>query len=83
MGLASAYIDGFKYGMNFGFETFIQMDADFSHNPKYLLNIFEYLNNHDVVIASRNIKGGGVIGWGFLRHFISKGGSLYSKLILS
>ncbi len=82
LGLASAYIDGFKKGFELGFDTFIQMDADFSHNPKYLPLIIEKLKQNDVVIASRNIKGGKVLGWGFLRNFISKGGSIYSKIIL-
>lgn len=82
-GLASAYIDGFKYGISLGYDSFIQMDADLSHNPKYLKYIFEYLNDNDVVVASRNIKGGGVIGWSVIRNLISKGGSLYSKIILN
>lgn len=82
MGLASAYIDGFKWGIENNFSQFIQMDADFSHNPNYLSTMLEKLKENDVVIASRNIKGGNVVGWGPLRHFISKGGSLYSKLIL-
>lgn len=81
-GLASAYIDGFKYGADIGYKAFIQMDADFSHNPDYLPIIFEKLLDNDVVIASRNIKGGKVKGWGLLRNIISKGGSLYSRLIL-
>lgn len=83
MGLASAYIDGFKSGIKDGFDCFIEMDADFSHNPEYLSVMFEKLKDNDVVIASRNIKGGSVVGWGFLRNFISKGGSLYSKIILN
>lgn len=81
-GLASAYIDGFKYGADLGYKAFIQMDADFSHSPQYLPLIFEKLKTSDVVIASRNIKGGSVAGWGLLRNIISKGGSLYSRLIL-
>ena len=82
LGLASAYIDGFKIGIEKGFDSFIQMDADFSHNPEYLKTMFEKLETCDVVIGSRNIRGGSVVGWGFLRNFISKGGSLYSKIIL-
>lgn len=81
-GLASAYIDGFKYGADLGFKAFVQMDADFSHNPDYLPIILDKLESNDVVIASRNIKGGKVRGWGLLRNLISKGGSLYSRLIL-
>lgn len=82
-GLASAYIDGFKYGADLGYKAFIQMDADFSHSPQYLPMMFEKLKNNDVVIASRNIKGGSVSNWGFFRNLISKGGSLYSRLILN
>lgn len=82
LGLASAYIEGFKFGLENNFDAMIQMDADFSHNPKYLPEMFDKLANYDVVIGSRNIKGGSVVGWSFLRNFISKGGSLYSKIIL-
>ncbi len=83
LGLASAYIDGIKYGIRYNYDAFIQMDADFSHNPKYLVNIIEYLKNSDLVIASRNVHGGKVIGWSLLRTIISKGGSLYSRIILN
>ena len=82
-GLASAYIDGFSYGIGLGFDYFIQMDADFSHNPDYLSELIDKLKTYDYVIGSRNIPKGRVIGWTFLRKFISKGGSIYSKLILN
>ena len=82
LGLASAYIEGFNYGIGLGFDCFIQMDADFSHNPKYLVEMFEKLNDYDVVIGSRNILKGSVKGWSFLRNFISKGGSFYSRIVL-
>lgn len=81
-GLASAYIDGFKYGADLGYKAFVQMDADFSHNPEYLPIFLDKLEENDVVIGSRNIEGGTTLGWGFLRNLISKGGSLYSRLIL-
>ena len=83
MGLASAYIEGFRFGLNNGFDYFIQMDADFSHNPDYLPELIDKLKTYDYVIGSRNIPKGRVIGWTFLRKFISKGGSIYSKLILN
>ncbi len=83
MGLASAYIDGFRFAIEKGFDCFIEMDADFSHNPKYLPEMFARLKENDVVIGSRNIKGGGVLGWSFLRNFISKGGSIYSQIVLN
>lgn len=81
-GLASAYLDGFTWGIKNGFEYFITMDADFSHNPKYLPVFIENLEKYDVVIGSRNIKNGKVKGWSFLRNLISKGGSIYSRLVL-
>lgn len=83
MGLASAYIDGFRFAIQKGFDCFIEMDADFSHNPKYLSTMFKELEENDVVIGSRNVKDGGVLGWSFLRNFISKGGSIYSQLVLN
>ena len=83
LGLASAYITGIKYGLDLGFDCFIEMDADFSHNPKYLPVMLKNLETYDVVIGSRNIKDGKVKGWGILRNIISKGGSLYSKIILN
>ncbi len=82
LGLASAYITGMKWGIENGFDIFCEMDADFSHNPKYLPIMIEKIKNNDVVIGSRNIKGGAVQGWSLLRNFISKGGSLYSRFCL-
>jgi dolichol-phosphate mannosyltransferase len=59
------------------------MDADFSHDPAYLPAFVAALDaGADVVAGSRNVAGGGVVGWGPLRHLLSKGGSLYSRLIL-
>ena len=81
-GLASAYIAGMKWGIENGFDLFCEMDADFSHNPKYLPEMIEKIKNNDVVIGSRNMKGGAVQGWSLLRNFISKGGSLYSRVVL-
>lgn len=82
LGLASAYVDGFKYGLRLGFDCFIQMDADFSHNPKYLPLIFKALKSNDVVIGSRYTKGGKVENWNIIRYLVSKCGSLYAKTIL-
>lgn len=81
LGLASAYITGMKWGMEKGFDVFCEMDADFSHNPKYLPEMIKQIETNEVVIGSRNIKGGAVEGWSLLRNFISKGGSLYSRAV--
>ena len=82
-GLASAYIDGFKWGLSGNYDIFLEMDADFSHNPEYIPEMLKNIQTYDVVIGSRNIKGGYVEGWPFLRNVISKGGSLYSRIVLS
>jgi len=83
MGLGSAYRDGFRWALGKGYKRVYEMDADFSHNPAYLPVLREELigGNH-IVLGSRRVKGGGVEGWGPLRHIISGGGSLYSRLIL-
>lgn len=81
-GVATAYIEGFRLGMEQGYDAFLEIDADFSHNPAYIPELLEKLKTHDVAIGSRNIRGGGVEGWSALRNIISKGGSLYSRLIL-
>lgn len=83
LGLGSAYVDAFRRGLADGFDRFLEMDADLSHDPKYLPDFFRALDGGaDVVIGSRNIPGGAVEGWGAGRHVLSKGGSLYSRTIL-
>ena len=83
LGLGSAYLQAFRRGLEQGFERFLEMDADLSHDPKYLPDFFRALDDGaDVVIGSRNIPGGSVEGWGAGRHLLSKGGSLYSRTIL-
>lgn len=83
LGLGTAYIQAFQKGLSEGYDWFFEMDADLSHDPKYLADFFRALEEgYDVIIGSRNIPGGNVEGWGLGRHFISKGGSLYSRTIL-
>jgi len=83
LGLGTAYTQAFKRGLAAGYDRFFEMDADLSHDVKYLPAFIAALDDGaDVVIGSRNIPGGGVEGWGLGRHFISKGGSLYSRTIL-
>jgi dolichol-phosphate mannosyltransferase len=83
LGLGTAYVQAFCGGMAEGYDRFVQMDADLSHDARYLPDFVRALDEgNDVVIGSRNIAGGGVEGWGFARHFMSKGGSLYSRAIL-
>ncbi|MCL2779057.1 MAG: polyprenol monophosphomannose synthase [Polyangiaceae bacterium] len=83
LGLGTAYVEAFKRGLVEGYDRFFEMDADLSHDAKYLPAFVHALDEGaDVVIGSRNIPGGGVEGWGVGRHLISKGGSLYSRTIL-
>lgn len=83
LGLGTAYIQAFQKGLAEGYDRFFEMDADLSHDVRYLPDFVRALDEGaDVVIGSRNIPGGGVEGWGLHRHVISKGGSLYSRTIL-
>ena len=83
LGLGTAYIQAFQQGLAKGYDRFFEMDADLSHDVRYLPDFVSALDQGaDLVIGSRNIPGGGVEGWGLGRHVISKGGSLYSRTIL-
>ncbi len=83
LGLGTAYVDAFRRGLDEGYERFFEMDADLSHDPRHLPAFFEALDaGAEVVVGSRNIPGGRVEGWGPGRHVLSKGGSLYSRVIL-
>ena len=81
-GLGRAYIAGFKWGLEQGYEALIEMDADFSHRPEDLLKLIEKLIDNDFVVGSRYVLGGRTVNWGLVRKVISRGGSLYSRLIL-
>lgn len=82
-GLGRAYLAGFAWGLSRNYERFFEMDADFSHDPAHLPAFVAALNaGADVVVGSRGVEGGRVEGWGLGRHVISKGGSLYSRLVL-
>jgi dolichol-phosphate mannosyltransferase len=83
LGLGTAYVQAFTKGLAEGYERFFEMDADLSHDVRYLPDFERALDDgFDVVIGSRNVRGGGIEGWGFGRHFVSKGGSLYARSIL-
>jgi dolichol-phosphate mannosyltransferase len=82
-GLGRAYIAGFKWGLARGYDVLFEMDADFSHNPDHLRQFMQQIHNGaDLVLGSRNIRGGGTRNWSWLRKFISRGGSLYAQIIL-
>src|SRR5947209_867571 len=81
-GLGHAYLAGFAVALTAGAEWLIQMDADFSHDPKYLGELLDATNRADLVLGSRYVAGGGVRDWGLLRRLISRGGGLYARTIL-
>ncbi len=82
MGLGTAYVSGFRWGIEQGFDALVEMDADFSHHPRYLPQMLELLTSHDGVIGSRYVPGGGTLNWGLGRRLLSRGGSIYSRVIL-
>jgi dolichol-phosphate mannosyltransferase len=83
LGLGTAYLDGFRRALEGGYDVAFEMDADLSHDPCYLPAFLGAIaGGADVVLGSRNVRGGGVEGWGLGRHALSKGGSLYARAIL-
>jgi dolichol-phosphate mannosyltransferase len=83
LGLGTAYIHGFKWAVEKGYAYIFEMDADFSHNPKDLERLYEAckIGGADLAIGSRYVKGGGNVNWPRERIFLSKGASIYTRLI--
>ncbi len=81
-GLGKAYLAGFAWALARGYELVLEMDADFSHDPKYLPALLERAREADLVLGSRNVPGGGTVNWGLGRKLISRGGSFYARTIL-
>jgi dolichol-phosphate mannosyltransferase len=81
-GLGPAYLAGFAWGLERDWDALIEMDADFSHQPKYLSGMIQNLEKWDVVVGSRYVDGGGTENWGPVRKLISRGGGLYARSIL-
>ncbi|MCB0655414.1 MAG: polyprenol monophosphomannose synthase [Saprospiraceae bacterium] len=82
-GLGTAYITGFKWGLEKGYQYLFEMDADFSHPPAKLMDLYKVCSegNADVAIGSRYTKGGDVENWPVDRLLLSRGASLYVRLI--
>lgn len=81
-GLGKAYVTGFQTALKSGAERVVQMDADWSHDPKYLPSLVDGLDSNDLVIGSRYVPGGGVRNWGVMRRVVSRGGSLFARTVL-
>lgn len=84
LGLGTAYIHGFKWAIAKGYQYIFEMDADFSHNPSDLPRLYEAcsIGGADVAVGSRYVKGGGLVNWPNNRIALSKGASLYTRMIL-
>jgi dolichol-phosphate mannosyltransferase len=81
-GLGQAYLAGFAHALSGGAELVIEMDADFSHDPRYLPHLLSAAREADLVLGSRYVEGGGVADWGVVRRSISRGGGIYARWIL-
>ena len=83
LGLGTAYIYGFKWSIQRGYDYIMEMDADFSHNPADLERLYNACKTGgaDVAVGSRYVPGGKTENWPFDRHLYSRGGALYTKLI--
>ncbi|HYO86525.1 MAG TPA: polyprenol monophosphomannose synthase [Dermatophilaceae bacterium] len=81
-GLGKAYLDGFRWGLDRGYDALVEMDADGSHRPEHLPQLLAAARNADVVIGSRWVPGGEVINWPAHRKALSLGGNLYIRVLL-
>ncbi|NTW97361.1 MAG: polyprenol monophosphomannose synthase, partial [Oscillochloris sp.] len=83
LGLGTAYIAGFRRALAEGAQLIVEMDADFSHDPRYLPGLIAAASTtYDLVIGSRYVHGGGTTDWGIIRKLISRGGNVYAGIIL-
>lgn len=81
MGLGTAYLAGFRYSLDKGYDYIMEMDADFSHNPEEIPNFLRYIQEYDVVLGSRYIKGVNVVNWPLKRLLLSYFANLYTRVI--
>jgi len=81
-GLGAAYLAGFAWGLQQGFDVLVEMDADGSHQPEQLPSLLAALEYSDLVLGSRWVEGGGTENWSKNRELLSKGGNYYTKVML-
>jgi len=82
LGLGTAYLAGFRYGLDEGYDRVFTMDCDGSHNPKYLPGMLAAMDSCDVVIGSRYVKGGGILNWPAHRRALSAFANFYARTLL-
>ena len=81
-GLGGAYRAGFTWGLERGYDHFVEIDCDFSHDPRALPTLLAAAAGHDVVIGSRYVPGGHIPQWSLSRRLLSRGGNRYATLML-
>ena len=81
-GLGAAYLAGFDWALERGFEVIVESDVDGSHQPEELPSLLAALEGHDLVVGSRWVRGGRIVNWPWTRHLLSIGGSLYARTAL-
>jgi len=81
LGLGTAYIIGFKYALENNYDLVFTMDADFSHQPKYLIDLLEKAKEYDLVIGSRYVKDGQIQNWPLHRLILSRGANIYVRMV--
>jgi dolichol-phosphate mannosyltransferase len=81
-GLGAAYLAGFAWALDQGYDVLIEMDADGSHQPEQLRRLLVALAGADVVLGSRWVPGGSVVNWPFHRKVLSVGGNVYARVLL-
>ncbi len=82
MGLGSAYLAGFRWALERGYRFVVEMDADFSHQPRHLPELLRATDGADVVLGSRYLEGGGIENWGLGRRMLARSGSRYARTVL-
>jgi dolichol-phosphate mannosyltransferase len=81
-GLGRAYLAGFERALASGADLVLEMDSDFSHDPRDLPRLIAAAEDADLVLGSRYVPGGGVTDWGLFRRMLSRGGSWYARVVL-
>lgn len=81
-GLGGAYIAGFRWGLERGYDVLVEMDADGSHQPEQLPRLLDAIDQSDLVVGSRRVPGGKMVNWPTHRKLISTCGSLYPRIML-
>ena len=82
LGLGTAYLAGFRFGIERGYDVVLTMDCDGSHHPRYLPALLAALKDHDMVIGSRYVPGGGIANWPWSRRALSSFANFYARLLL-